>query len=85
MKKLGTLMAAAMIFAGTATFAATPAHTAKAKTTTANTVAKPATMKAVTVTAKQEKPATKPAPATQAKKTHKKHHAAKKAAAPATK
>jgi hypothetical protein len=77
MKKLGTLMAAAMIFAGTATFAATPVHTAKAKATTAHATVKPAATKATTVNAKQE-PA-KPAAATHAKKMHKKHHAKKAA------
>ncbi len=67
MKKLGILMAAAMIFAGTATFAAKPVHTAKA-----------ATAKTTTVSAKQqEKPKTATAP--HAKKAHKKHHVKKAA------
>lgn len=66
MKKLGILMAAAMIFAGTATFAAKPVHTAKA------------TAKTTTVNAKQqEKP--KAATAPHAKKAHKKHHMKKAA------
>jgi Tfp pilus assembly major pilin PilA len=65
MKKLGTLMAAALIFAGTATFAATPVHTAKA-----------ATAKTTTVNAKQqEKPKATTTP--HAHKAHKKHHAKK--------
>lgn len=67
MKKIGTLMAAAMIFAGTATFAAAPVHAAKATTT-----------KTATVNAKQqEKPKAVTTP--HAKKAHKKHHVKKAA------
>lgn len=80
MKKLGILMAAAMIFAGTATFAATPAHTAKAATTrtTTSSLKKTATPKAVTINTKQqEKPKATTAP--HAKKAHKKHHMKKAA------
>jgi hypothetical protein len=80
MKKLGILMAAAMIFAGTATFAAAPVHTAKRTTTSTETrtVNKTATPKAATVNAKQqEKPKASTTP--HAKKAHKKHHVKKAA------
>jgi hypothetical protein len=65
MKKLGMILAAAMIFIGTATYAANvaPAHPAKAATEKA-------------AVAKQEKAAATKT----AKKSHKKHHHAKKAA-----
>lgn len=80
MKKLGTLMAAAMILAGTATFAATPAHTAKKATTKTATMSasKTVTPKTATVNAKQqEKPKATTTP--QTKKAHKKHHVKKAA------
>lgn len=69
MKKLGIMMAAAMILAGTATYATTkPAHPVKTATEK-------------TTVAQQEKTTT----AKTQKKAHKKHHAKKATTAPAPK